>query len=270
MEAVIISPNLLEEKMRTNGHVPGGTQLLDRWRETKDVAARDYLVADHLPLVRRLCQRFSHSGESLEDLFQVGTIGLLKAIDKYNPQLGNNFVAFAIPVIVGEIKNYFRDHGWAVKLPRKLQTRKLAVDRTVGSLTQMLGRTPTVPEIGEATGFSEEEVYETFEVGRYGKPLSLDLEYEGYGGEETSSILDCLGSVDPELEGLADKIDLKAAFGCLNAREEAIIYLRFYADLSQTEIAKRLGISQMHVSRLQRNALDKLKLNLMNEAADWL
>jgi len=268
VETVSISPNLLEGEMGTNGHVPGANQLLDRWRETKDVAARDHLVADHLPLVRRLCQRFSHSGESLEDLFQVGAIGLLKAIDKYNPQRGDNFVAFAIPVIVGEIKNYFRDHGWAVKLPRKLQTRKLAVDRTVGSLTQGLGRAPTIPEIAEATGFSEEEVYETFEVGRYGKPLSLDAEYEGDGGEETSSILDCLGSVDPELEGLANKVDLKAALGCLNSREEAIIYLRFYADLPQTEIAKRLGISQMHVSRLQRNALSKLKLNLMKEAAD--
>ena len=254
--------------MGTNDLVSGATQLLDRWRETRDVAARDHLVAQHLPLVRRLCQRFSHSGESLEDLIQVGAIGLLKAIDKYDPQRGSSFGAFAVPVIVGEIKNYFRDHGWAVKVPRKLQKRKLAVNRAVDSLTQRLGRAPTIPDIAAATGFSEEEVYETFEVEWYGRPLSLDAGYDGDDDQETSSILDYLGSEDPELEGLADKLDLKTALDCMNAREQAIIYMRFYSGLSRTEIAERLSISQTRVSQLQRRALRELKLNLMIEAMD--
>ena len=150
---------------------PETQNLFDRWRESGDLAARDRLVSDHLPLVGRLCRRFAHLGEPLEDLVQVGTIGLLTAINKFDRRRGNSFVAFAVPVIVGEIKNYFRDHGWAVKVPRKLQQRKLAVDRTVVGLTQKLGRVPTVPEIGRAAGFSTEEVYQTLEVERYGRPL---------------------------------------------------------------------------------------------------
>ena len=240
----------------------GTESLLDLWRESGDSAARDRLVSDHLPLVCRLCRRFAYLGEPLEDLVQVGTIGLLKAINKFDRQRGNNFVAFAVPVIVGEIKSYFRDHGWAVKVPRKLQQRKLTVDRTVACLTQELGRVPTVPEIGMAAGFSTEEVYQTFEVERYGRPLSLDAEYHREDSEDSASILDYLGSEDPDLEGLTDKMDLKEALGCVAPREQAILYLKFYSGLSQTAIAHRLGISQMHVSRLQRIALSKLKLGL--------
>ena len=254
--------------MGIDGKAPGAESLLDLWRESEDLAARDRLVADHLPLVSRLCRRFAHLGERLEDLVQVGTIGLLKAINKYDPQRGNHFVAFAVPVIVGEIKNYFRDHGWAVKVPRKLQQRKLAVDRRVAGLTQELGRVPTVPEIGQATGFSTEEVYQTFEVERFGRPLSLDAEYNREDSQDPASILDYLGSEDPDLEGLADKMDLKVALGCVGPREQTILYLKYYSGLSQTAIAQRLGISQMHVSRLQRNALSKLKLSLTDHTAD--
>ena len=228
--------------MGIDGKAPGSENLLDLWLESGDLAARDRLVSDHLPLVFRLCRRFAHLGEPVEDLVQVGAIGLLKAINKYDRRRGNNFVAFAVPVIVGEIKNHFRDHGWAVKVPRKLQQRKLAADRTMVGLTKELGRVPTVPEIGRATGFSIEEVYQTIEVERYGRPLSLDAEYDREDSQHPASILDYLGSVDP--------------------REQAILYLKFYSGLSQTAIAHRLGISQMHVSRLQRNALSKLRVSL--------
>ena len=241
---------------------PGAEILLERWLETGDLAARDRLVSDHLPLVGRLCRRFAYLGEPLEDLVQVGTVGLLKAINKYDSSRGNIFVAFAVPVIVGEIKNYFRDHGWAVKVPRKLQQRKLAVDRTVAGLTQELGRVPTAPEIAMAAGFSTEEVYQTFEVERYGRPLSLDAEYDREDSQAPASILDYLGSEDPDLEGLAAKMDLTEALGCVAPREQAILYLKFYSGLSQTAIAHRLGISQMHVSRLQRDALSKLRVSL--------
>lgn len=238
-------------------------QLLELYHQLKDMAACERLVKDHLPLVRRLCRRFNHSGEPLEDLIQVGTIGLLKAIEKYNPVQGGAFVAFAVPVMVGEIKNYFRDHGWAVKVPRKLQGQKMAVDRAVGSLTQELGRAPTIPEIAQATGFSEEEVCDTFEVNKRGKPLSLDAEYNRDATGESSSLMDCLASEDAEFEKLADRISLEDALCSLNKREKTIIHLKFYKDLSQTEIAKHLRISQMHVSRLQRNALTKLKQTLL-------
>jgi RNA polymerase sigma-B factor len=200
----------------------------------------------------------------MEDLVQVGSIGLLKAVAKFDPEYGNGFVAFAVPVIVGEIKNYFRDHGWAIKIPRKLQSRKIAVDRTAGVLTQRLGRSPRVHEIAESTGFSEEEVIETFQLQEFGRPVSLQAEIDRGDGESNSSLLEVLGSYDVELEALADKLDLAGSFTGLDSREKTIIYLRYYSELSQTVIAERLGISQMHVSRLHRKALGKLKTSLVD------
>lgn len=250
-------------EMRTERRVSETAQLLDLYGASRDVAARDDLVAEHMPLVYWLCRRFFHSGERPEDLYQVGSVGLLKAVEKYNPAVGSNFRAFAIPLIVGEIKNYFRDHGWAVKVPRKLQRQRLTVARAVEVLNQQLGREPTIMEIVGATGFSEEEVYETFEVRNYGKPLSLDALHNGYDSSDLPTILDTLGKEDSQLEGLTDKIDVTNALHCLDTRERTIICLKFYDGLPQTEIAKRLGISQMHVSRLQRIALRKLKLVLL-------
>ena len=188
--------------------------------------------------------------------------GLLKAIDKYDPDRGSVFLAFAVPVIVGEIKNYFRDHGWTVKVPRKLQGQKVLVERTVERLNQVHGRSPTVQEIAQDTGFTEDEVYDTFEVGKHGKPLSLDAEYEENGSGDVSTVLDYLGTDDPQFDNLAERMDLMDTLGSLTERENNIIRLKFYSGLSQSEIAARLGISQMHVSRLQRNALGKLRVSL--------
>ena len=204
----------------------------------------------------------SQSGQSLEDLIQVGTVGLIKAADKFDPYRGCEFAAFAIPVIVGEVKNYFREHGWAVKVPRKLQRHRLLVDRTVAHLTQKLGRSPTVPEIADATGITEEEVFDTFEVSRFGNPLSLDAEVEVNGNPEPSSLIDSIGRDDPGFELLLDRIDLSNSLDSLDSRERAIIYPKYYCGLSQTEIAWRVGVSQMHVSRLQRLALSKLRRSL--------
>ncbi|MCH2519672.1 MAG: SigB/SigF/SigG family RNA polymerase sigma factor [Dehalococcoidia bacterium] len=253
--------------MGTKGKSDGTKELLALYRKSQDPEAAERLVVDHLALVKRLCWRFHSSGEPQEDLIQVGTIGLLKAIKKFDPELGSSFISFAVPVIVGEIKNYFRDHGWAVKVPRKLQSQKMAVDRAVVGLTQNLGHTPTVPEIAEDTGFSIEEVAETFEVERFGKPLSLDAQYESDDSEDVSSILDYMGVPDADLEGLADRVDLELALDGVDSREQAIIYLKFYSGLSQSAIAKRLGISQMHVSRLQRTALNKLKSSLIKQSS---
>ena len=240
-------------------------QPVDLHQLSKDAGTRERLTTEHLPLVRRICERYRYSGVPVEDLVQIGSIGLLKAIDKFDPKRGNQLLAFAVPVIVGEIKNYFRDHGWAVKIPRKLQRQRVIVERAVENLSQIRGRSPTVPEIAEETGLSEEEVYETFEVGKYGKLLSLEAEYDHAGASEVSSVLDYLGTYDHRLDESTDRIDLMKVFDCLNERERTIIHLKFYSELSQAEIARRLGISQMHVSRLQRNALGKLKINLTRQ-----
>ncbi len=229
-----------------------------------DAKERERLVTKHLGLVRRLCGRFRNSGEPMEDLVQVGSVGLIKAAAKFNPDLGNSFAAYAVPVIIGEIKNYFRDHGWAVKIPRKLQSQKLAVSRAVDTLSQNLERSPTVDEIAEATGFSKDEVYQSFEVESYGRPVSLDTQYDSADTDGTSTILDYVGTVDPELESLPNRLDLARALCSLDEREKAIIYLYYYKGLSQTEIAKKLALSQMHVSRLQRGALGKLERELID------
>ncbi len=230
-----------------------------------DEQERNDLVTRNLGLVRRVCGRYRNSGEPLEDLVQVGSVGLIKAANKYDPELGNNFAAYAIPVIVGEIKNYFRDHGWAVKVPRKLQRQKLAVGRAVDSLYQDLGRSPTIEEIAQSTGFSEEEVYQTFEVELFGKPISLYFESGSGQSDETSIVLDYIGDLDPNLEGLPDRLDLSQAFGCLTEREKDIVYLYYYKDRSQSEIANNLALSQVHISRLKRTALGKLKEVLSGE-----
>ena len=220
---------------------------------------RESAVLDYQPLVHRLCRRFSGYGEPMDDLLQVGTIGLIKAIAKFDASRGNSFITYAVPVIVGEIKNYLRDNGWAVKMPRKLQTHRLAVQRAVGSLGHKLGRAPTVPELAEETDLSQEQVMDTFGVENYGRPLSLHTEYKNGDGSSESYLIDRVGSWDPEFETLMDKLDLDNSFRCLGKREKTIIYLKFYGGLTQMEIAGRLHISQMHVSRLQRRALGKLR-----------
>lgn len=220
---------------------------------------RESAVLDYQPLVHRLCRRFSGYGEPMDDLLQVGTIGLIKAIAKFDASRGNSFITYAVPVIVGEIKNYLRDNGWAVKMPRKLQSHRLAVQRAVGSLGHSLGRAPTVLEIAEETELSQEQVMDTFGVENYGRPLSLHTEYKNGDGSSDTYLIDRVGSWDPEFETLMDKLDLDNSFRCLGKRERTIIYLKFYGGLTQMEIAGRLHISQMHVSRLQRRALGKLR-----------
>ena len=189
-------------------------------------------------------------------------IGLFKAIGRFDHTRGVSFTTYAVPVILGKIKNHLRDHGWSVKVPRKLQRNRLAVHRAVDALGQSLGRSPQVHEISESTGLTQEEVFDTFEAGNYVMPLSLDAEYERNGRSEENTLLDFVGSVDPQFDRTSDKLDLVSVLGSLSERERSIMFLKFYADLSQTEIAKRLGISQMHISRLQRNALSTLRERL--------
>lgn len=224
---------------------------------------RDELVVVHLNLVRFLAVRFANRGEPLDDLVQVGTVGLLKAIDRFELERGVEFTTYATPTIVGEIKRYFRDKGWAVKVPRRLQELNLAVNRASDKLAIALGRSPTVTELAEHLHAGEDEILEAQELGQAYNLLSLDSEVSGENDKKSQTLADTVGVADSGLELLEDRANLERAFTALTGRERVIIYLRFYESVSQTEIAKRLNVSQMHVSRLQAKALEKLRAVLV-------
>ncbi len=220
---------------------------------------RNDLVVTHLNLVRFLALKFSNRGEPIDDLVQVGTVGLLKAIDRFQLERGVEFTTYATPTIVGEIKRYFRDKGWAVKVPRRLQELNLAVNRASEKLAVELGRSPTVAELSKHLDAGEEEILEAQELGQAYNLLSLDSEISGDGDRRSQTLADTVGTTDSGLEMLEDRANLERAFAVLSGRERVIIYLRFFESVSQTEIAQRLNVSQMHVSRLQAKALDKLR-----------
>jgi RNA polymerase sigma-B factor len=223
---------------------------------------RNELVVAHLNLARYLAVKFANRGEALDDLIQVGTVGLLKAIDRFDLDRGVEFTTYATPTIVGEIKRYFRDKGWAVKVPRRLQELNLAVNRAIEKLNVKLGHSPTVAELAAHLGASEEDVLEAQELGQAYNLLSLDTELNGDGDKKSQTLADYVGQNDSALELLEDRANLERAFEVLSGRERVILYLRFYESVSQTEIAKRLNVSQMHVSRLQQKALEKLRVFL--------
>ena len=220
---------------------------------------RSELVVAHLNLARFLAVKFANRGEPLDDLVQVGTVGLLKAIDRFELERGVEFTTYATPTIVGEIKRYFRDKGWAVKVPRRLQELNLAVNRASDKLAIELGRSPTVGELAEHLAAGEEEILEAQELGQAYNLLSLDSEVSGEADKKSQTLADTVGVTDAGLELLEDRANLQRAFHVLTGRERVIIYLRFYESVSQTEIARRLNVSQMHVSRLQAKALEKLR-----------
>ncbi len=233
-----------------------------RFAVSRDEGLRGELVVAHLNLVRYLAVKFANRGEPLDDLIQVGTLGLLKAIDRFELDRGVEFTTYATPTIVGEIKRYFRDKGWAVKVPRRLQELNLAVNRAVEKLSIKIGRAPTVAELADHLNASAEEILEAQELGQVYNLLSLDTELGSDGDGKSQTLADVIGSDDAELAMLEDRTIIERAFGILNGRERVILHLRFYESVSQTEIAKRLNVSQMHVSRLQQKALEKLRLFL--------
>jgi len=228
----------------------------------RDPEIREELVVAHLNLVRYLAVRFANRGESIDDLIQVGTVGLIKAIDRFDNERGVEFTTYATPTIIGEIKRHFRDKGWSVKVPRRLQELNLAVNRAVETLALELGRSVTVSDLAARLEASVEEIIESQELGQAYNVLSLDTELAAEGEARSATLLDYVGSHDEALELFENKANLESAIHVLDPRERVIVYLRFYENLSQTEIAKRLNVSQMHVSRLQARALSKLKQSL--------
>jgi RNA polymerase sigma-B factor len=234
-------------------------ELFAEYQRTRDPQVRDRLILAHMNLVRYLARKFANRGEPLEDLIQVGMIGLINAIDRFDPDRGIRFATYATPTIVGEIRRHFRDRGWAVKVPRRLQELNLAANKAVDELTQRLDRAPTVPELAEELNISEAEALEAMELGELYELPSLDSEMGGESDEVRSRLADYVGSVDEEIERFERRARLAQALQSLTPRERRIIELRFFDNLSQTQVAKRLDISQMHVSRLQQRALAKLR-----------
>ncbi len=227
-------------------------------------ALREQLVEQHIGLVEFLARRFRNRGEPLEDLVQVGTIGLLKAIERFDLEREVEFSTYATPTIVGELKRHFRDKGWAVRVPRRLQELHLELTKVVGHLGQDLGRSPTVPEIARSMGTTEETVLEGLEIAQAYNFTSLDAPIDTDDGGSTS-FADQLGEDDEHLENLEYRASLAPEMAKLPERERKILYLRFFKGLTQSEIAERLDISQMHVSRLLNRTLANLRHALEEE-----
>lgn len=239
-------------------------ELFKRYAETRDTRIREQLIGMHQNLVRYLAGKFANRGEPLDDLIQVGMLGLINAVDRYDAGRGNKFSTYATPTIVGEIRRYFRDKAWSLKVPRRLQELNQAANKAVDVLAVQLGRSPTIAEIARAIEATEEETLEAIELGNAYDTVSLDSRMSQESESAPMTLAEFVGGEDSTLTALQQYGDLTAAIESLDERERAIIVLRFFQDLSQAEVAKKLNISQMHVSRLQHRALENLK-KLMTE-----
>jgi RNA polymerase sigma-B factor len=223
-------------------------------------AARDALVRLHLPLVEHCARRFRNRGEPFEDLVQVGTIGLIKSVDRFDTERGVEFSTYATPTIIGEIKRYFRDKGWAIRVPRRLQELRMQISSATAELTQDLGRSPTASELAAHIGCTVEEIVEGIESSNAYSTLSLDASDDSDDG--AASMLDALGEVDAGLEHVEIRESLKPLLDQLDAREKKILLLRFFKNMTQSQIAEEIGVSQMHVSRLLNRTLEQLRSSL--------
>jgi RNA polymerase sigma-B factor len=222
---------------------------------------RDELVQLHLPLVDHCARRFVNRGEPLDDLVQVGTIGLIKSVDRFDTERGVEFSTYATPTIIGEIKRHFRDKGWAIRVPRRLQELRMSITSVSGQLAQDLGRSPTPREIAERLGIGVEEVLEGIESANAYSTLSLDAGDDGEDGAG-SSMLETLGMDDEQLAHVEIRESIKPLIEQLPSREKKILLLRFFRGMTQSQIAEEIGVSQMHVSRLLNRTLEQLRTSL--------
>jgi len=232
-------------------------RLLRRYHREADLGAREELVVRFMPLARQLAGRYRNSGEPLDDLAQVACVGLLKAIDRYKPERGKGFTRYAVPTMLGELKRYFRDKGWALRVPRPTQELALKVNEALGSLPAKLGRPARPRDVAEAIGVSVEDVLEAMEAATAYETASLDAPRGGADDEDWTHG-DAIGGEDAGYELVELGEALQGTLDALPARERLILRLRFERDMTQAEIAKCVGVSQMHVSRLLRRSLDRL------------
>jgi RNA polymerase sigma-B factor len=238
--------------------------LLRRYHEQGDLAAREQLIEQYMSLVRSLARRYAYRGEQLEDLVQIGAIGLIKAIDRFDVNRGVELTTYATPNIIGEIKRHFRDRGWSVRVPRGLQELNIQLSRLMEELTVQLSRSPTIAELAKAAEVNDEEVLEALESGRAYTSLSLSV---GASSDEEGELdpLESLGTEEPRYEVSENLAMLAPGFRVLDERERKILHLRFFEGLTQSQIAQQVGISQMHVSRLLAQTLVKLRQRLEAE-----
>ena len=232
--------------------------LLRRYHEHGDLAAREQLIEQYMSLVRSLARRYAYRGEPLDDLVQIGAIGLIKAIDRFDLERGVELTTYATPNIIGEIKRHFRDKGWSVRVPRGLQELNVQLSRLIEQLTVQFARSPTIPELAKAAGVEEELVLEALESGRAYSSLSLS---SGGGSDEDGELdpLESIGTEEHQYEVSENRAVLAPGFRVLDGRERTILHLRFFEGLTQSQIAQQVGISQMHVSRLIRRSLEKIR-----------
>jgi RNA polymerase sigma-B factor len=232
-------------------------QLLAAYAQSRDPQLREALVERFLPLARSIAKRYRKAEEPFDDLLQVASLGLLKAVDRFDPERGIAFSSFAVPTIVGELRRHFRDRCWSVRPPRELQERALEVDKYRTELTTRLGRSPSVREIGRALELDDEQVLEALQAQQGMRATSLDAP-RGNGDDGDATLGDAQGSVDPELDLAEHRATLARLFERLDEREQRVLRLRFEEDLTQEQIGQLVGVSQMQVSRIIRGAVAKL------------
>jgi RNA polymerase sigma-B factor len=241
----------------TSNSTVGSDELFVKWARHGDVPARDELIERFLPLARKLARRYAGSNEPYDDLVQVASLGLVKAVERFDPSRGFAFTSFAVPTIVGELKRYFRDTAWALHVDRSAQERARRISEARREVSTRQGRSPTVPELAEYLECSEEEILDGLQTAEAYDTVSLDAPRAGDG--QTERRVDTLGSDDDRLGRVDDQATVYAAAQYLPERERRILYLRFGEDLTQAEIADRVGVSQMQVSRLLRKSVRRLQ-----------
>lgn len=234
------------------------TELLRQLRDSHDPALREYFIHQHEGLVRHVAKDYLDSGEPPEDILAVGMIGLIHAVDRFDPDRGVKFATFAVPTIRGEIRRYFRDHTWGIRVPRRIQELSLRARQATEHWASKRGRPPTYAELAMFLNVTQEDLIEALEVGRQYEAVSLESALAD-AGDDRPAALDRAGEEDPELLNLPARDQILRALRRLPPRERVVVVLRFFEELSQQEVGRRLGISQMHVSRLQAQALRSLR-----------
>lgn len=233
--------------------------LLRRYAQDPTPAVREELVERFMPLARRLASRYAGGAEPFDDLLQVASVGLVKSIDRYDPERGTAFSTFAVPTILGELKRHFRDRGWSVHVPRDVQERILKVERATSELPARLGRAPTVADIAEQLEVSEEEVLEAMHASLGHHSISMEATSAGPDGDEPAPLRERLGTEDLGFDTVEYGVAIGETLDEISDRDRKILHLRFAEDLTQSEIAERVGVSQMHVSRILRATLQRLR-----------
>jgi RNA polymerase sigma-B factor len=262
MSAVSLAPPRLSQCSPPEGQHAAKRKfeqaLLFRYHRTGDLKAREELAERFLPLARELARRYAYTDEPMDDLVQVASLGLLKALDRFDPERGAKFTTFATPTILGELKRHFRDKGWALHVPRDLQERTLAVGRETEALAKQLGRSPRPRDVARALGWSIEEVLEAQQTAASYEAASLNAP-AAREDAEGASVIDLLGGEDSAYDLVEERDAIARAWNVLPEIERSALELRFTHDMNQREIGERLGYSQMHISRLLRRALSRLE-----------